>query len=436
MDKSKEEKKSALKLVNKYAESYSILENENKQLKNEIQDLRLNLKINKEIIEGLYNLKSPADKETLYHKKVRQESNVKDDQINKLRTEIDDLRYRLNYQEQCNAEKIDFFHDENEKLKNKLFFIDNVIVKKDNIITTLKKKVESFNENDVLLADPSKILMQINDELLMYKEIYSKLMNSLNHNRVSLARYERIIHDLQLENTKLTSELNIHNRLKIEEMREMEAPKTTVRMSHNNIESVTNRSDNIPAYNIDDILRKINGNTGNSGNSQRVIKQYYEYDEWWSDALRINGLTQQDFNKFKSMKQYTRIVDLIEFLNSIIVDKNFQIKILDQEIKNLHETNSLLNTEITKIGKRGKKFDESLDGNISSNSIVVLKKPIGSFEIKKLNTMSSITSSEFRDGLNGNRIFTINDNNESGSCIEGIDININDENMVNTLRKL
>ena len=49
MDKSKEEKKSALKLINKYAESYSILENENKQLKNEIRDLRLNLKINKEI---------------------------------------------------------------------------------------------------------------------------------------------------------------------------------------------------------------------------------------------------------------------------------------------------------------------------------------------------------------------------------------------------
>ena len=73
MDKTKEEKKSALKLINKYAESYRILENENKQLKSEIKDLKLNLKINKEIIEGLYNLKNQGEKETLFHQKVKQE---------------------------------------------------------------------------------------------------------------------------------------------------------------------------------------------------------------------------------------------------------------------------------------------------------------------------------------------------------------------------
>jgi hypothetical protein len=122
-----------------------------------------------------------------------------------------------------------------------------------------------------------------------------------------------------------------------------------------------------------------------------------------------------------------RIVDLIEFLNSIIADKNLQIKILDQEITHLNEQNYMLNIEVSKIGKRKRNLDDSLDGNISSNSIVVIKKGMGSLEIKKLNTMSSITSSEFRDGLNENRIYTANQNDSS--IIEHIDININENNL-------
>ena len=336
------------------------------------------------------------------------------------------MRYKLNYEEQCHAEKMNFYRDENEKLKNKLFLIDNVIIKKDNIIQGLRKKLESINDCEIYVTEPSKILMQMNDELLMYKDIYNKLMNSLNNNRISIARYERIVHDLQLENTKLTSELNMHNKLRLEELKEnLDAtPKTTVRLnSHNNVETVINKSDNTPNYNIDNILKKLNV----SSNSHRPTRKYYEYEEWWGDALRTNGLTIQDFNKFKALKQYIRIVDLVEFLNSIIVDKNLQIKVLDQEIIHLTEQNNVLNMELSKIGKRKRNLDDSLDGNISSNSIVVLKKPIGSFEIKKLNTMSSITSSEFRDGLNENRIYTVNQN--ESSIIEHIDININENNF-------
>jgi hypothetical protein len=433
MDKTKEEKKSALKLINKYAESYQILENENKQLKSEIKDLKLNLKINKEIIEGLYNLKNQGEKETLFHQKVKQEHIIKDDIINNIKKENDELRYKLNYEEQCHAEKLNFFREDNEKLKNKLFLIDNIIIKKDNMIQNLKRKIDNYYDNEIFVTEPTQILMQLNEELLMYKDLYSKLMSSLNHNKSSVSKYERIIHELQLENTKLTTELNMYHRSKLEEANKEGLDttlKTAIRLnSQNNIDNV-NKTDNTSNYKVDNILKKLNI----TSLSQRPVKKYYEYEEWWNDALRQSNMAERDFAKFKTVKQYSYIVDLIEFLNSIIVDKNFQTKILEQEIDHLNEKNDILNAELVKSVKRARKVNDSLDGNLSSNSVILIKKPfgnfeikkpVGSFEIKKLNTMSSITSSEFRDGIDDNMFIT--DQNQSMN-IDNIDININVEN--------
>ena len=50
----KNEKKTALKLINKYADSYNAIIQENKFLKSEIRDLNSNLKINKQIIEEFF----------------------------------------------------------------------------------------------------------------------------------------------------------------------------------------------------------------------------------------------------------------------------------------------------------------------------------------------------------------------------------------------
>ena len=46
-----EDKKTALKLINKYADSYNCIIQENNFLKSEIKDLKDNLKINKQIIQ-------------------------------------------------------------------------------------------------------------------------------------------------------------------------------------------------------------------------------------------------------------------------------------------------------------------------------------------------------------------------------------------------
>ena len=49
-----DEKKSAIKLINQYAERYKRVDQENKDLMNEIEDLKNNLKISKDIIDSFF----------------------------------------------------------------------------------------------------------------------------------------------------------------------------------------------------------------------------------------------------------------------------------------------------------------------------------------------------------------------------------------------
>jgi hypothetical protein len=79
----------------RYAESYSILEEENKSLRNEIRDLRSNLKINKEIIEGFFNKSSKGDKNAMCIAKLKEENEKLYAQTEKLAKEKDDLRSKV-----------------------------------------------------------------------------------------------------------------------------------------------------------------------------------------------------------------------------------------------------------------------------------------------------------------------------------------------------
>ena len=98
--------------------------------------------------------------------------------------------------------------DENENYKNKVFLLEQIIYKKNNIITSLKEKISKIKDNsmyekELYIIDPSKAVVEINDELLLYKKIYNKLIKAIQKSRISKARYETMVEELQRENTKL-----------------------------------------------------------------------------------------------------------------------------------------------------------------------------------------------------------------------------------------
>lgn len=56
------DKKFALKLLNQYADSYQLLHSQHKLLEGEIKDLKINIKINKEIISNFLTKSSLSEK--------------------------------------------------------------------------------------------------------------------------------------------------------------------------------------------------------------------------------------------------------------------------------------------------------------------------------------------------------------------------------------
>ena len=92
-----DEKKIALKLINKYADSYSVLEEENKQLKAEIKDMKVNLKINKEIIQGFFQMGTNEEKSKFYNLKIKEEITNLNSKIEKVNRDKEDIKNKVSY---------------------------------------------------------------------------------------------------------------------------------------------------------------------------------------------------------------------------------------------------------------------------------------------------------------------------------------------------
>jgi hypothetical protein len=79
----------------RYAESYNVLEEENRSLRTEIKDLKANLKINKEIIEGFFGSSSKKDQHTMYIGKLKEECVKLNKQFEKVTDERNELRSKV-----------------------------------------------------------------------------------------------------------------------------------------------------------------------------------------------------------------------------------------------------------------------------------------------------------------------------------------------------
>ena len=143
----KSEKKTALKLINKYADSYNAIIQENKFLKSEIRDLNSNLKINKQIIEGFFAKNSPKEKTNNFINKYKIENAKLYEQNLKLNKKIEELTNKLTYKQQVVTETMYQIKEESEKLKTKMFLLEQNNIKKENMIVILKKRLEAIKED-------------------------------------------------------------------------------------------------------------------------------------------------------------------------------------------------------------------------------------------------------------------------------------------------
>lgn len=132
----------ALKLVNQYADSYQLVQNENKLLYIEIQDLKMNLQISKTMINDLLGSLKPAQKEKAIIDGFKKEVTMINNTLEFYKKQNEELKKGLQTNSNSNDQYYSKYQKQIDSLTNKVFILENSIIKKDNVIRQLNKKIE------------------------------------------------------------------------------------------------------------------------------------------------------------------------------------------------------------------------------------------------------------------------------------------------------
>ena len=120
------DRKVALKLINKYADECNRVEEEKKSLQLEVNDLRANIIVNKEIIDKLFNPNLSNDeksKELILNSK--KEINILNQRIEQLNKENSNLRIKVSSYEKIINSDIEEYRESTNDLNEKIFILEN-----------------------------------------------------------------------------------------------------------------------------------------------------------------------------------------------------------------------------------------------------------------------------------------------------------------------
>ena len=303
-----DEKKSAIKLINQYAERYNRVDLENKELLSEIDDLKKNLKISKDIIDSFFRAEQ-KEKSKLYLKKTKEEISLLNATIEKQRQSLKEARDKNTYYEIIMSESIMKYQSSTDDLQKKIFLLENDIKKKDAVICYLNIKLNKLYETlylgsddpknhikEIYLLEPSMSLMLLHNELEDVKskneEISKKLENTVDK-----------LENLKIENEELKNEKN-------------------------SIISESSRKENTTNTVVDNI-------------SIDLKEKNFKNEEWIS-ILKKAKITKEVINSFAN----TVIGESVEILVKMIMEKNMQLRVVYKENQNLNERNVILFNEV------------------------------------------------------------------------------------------
>ena len=231
--------------------------------------------------------------------------------------------------------------------------------------------------NDSIILDPSSALIQISDELYLYKEIYIKLIQSLKRCQNTINKYELLITKLQNEIMKLK------NKYRLSILSANRDKETYLSLLSQNTRNATSdntkltNSQNLPNISLlpsDDFKLK----TKLKLDESNYYANLHSFDEF-AEILKNVGLTKTEFQRMTKMKTYNKLTDAVEMIFGFLVDKNATIKILQIENENLtnknfslNKENMILNFEIKKIKNRTLSIDNNnndiRDETLSNNA--------------------------------------------------------------------
>ena len=315
--KKKLDKNFVIKIINQYADNYKLLEKENSNLKKEIKDLKSNLVINKEIIESFFKKDEAKNTYLLYLNNLKNEMKEIENKNEKLSKDNNELHNRLIKNDNILNEYIIKKSDRTREFKNRIFILENLIVKKNAIIENLKRKYlilqetkeyqEEKEPREIYINEPNENLLILFNDLNLYKEAYESVLKKIKG-------YKQ-----EIENLK-------------DKIRE------------NNLNNMENFTTKI----IDEII-------------QRQTKKNWETDEWFAVLNYLNINNKDIENNTHGNKFMSKILDAIELLNRILIKRNNRINELEKELEKIKESNKDLSNENLNLIKSVFKL-ENLNG--------------------------------------------------------------------------
>ena len=446
-------KETAIKLINKYADEYHVLEIENKNLKRINKDLKANIKINKEIIDSFFK-PLPFDEKTKELITSIQNENMFLSKLNKSSNQIiTELNIKINELNRKLQTNISMYTEENEKLQTEIFNLKNIIILKDNKITSLKHKAKNHSNNsstinitnckidtlcnfdikEVYITNPTPVINSLNDEVISLKELLNKLNKHIAILKAKLKRYEKGIQMHEREIAQYKEEINFHRRNNtnnkiISKMGYSSFNFTKMNSKElDNKHSIISNTQTNDNNNKSDLCSQMIEKLEKANKSKQKMNKMNLTEEW-ADTLKFCNLTQEEYVGYCKIKKISKLTDAIEYLYKIIVDKNIQISLLIKENDCINEENIRLNKINLKLNEdinilkancnlKGismmmnktaliKDKDSSVFVNTSTSDIIRNnnKKKYVNTETNKNSFIIdkreySLTSSEFREGI-------------------------------------
>ena len=398
-----------LKLLNSYADSYKILDKENKSLKQYISDLKTNLKVSKQIIDTFISKNSETKYKTII-------LNLQNE--NKINSKINEELTKKNFSIEKELNKLNQvitkLNEEIEDLKTKKFVLEQTLIKKNNIIMSHNR---GFQKGQYLVIDPNRAIVKMNDELLVYKSINEKFSKNLKQNNEKINKYQSLIATLQIEKDQLTTQNKIQLLSVNREKENLKYKlKTTI---HTLNEDKSYRSTNTPKIgkinlknfhlNSNNIKLKNKLQMESIDRSNKSIDENvfginsFEINgvnEEFKEVLRQAGISIEAYILLSSNKLYSKLTDAIELMFKLVIDKNMTIKILEVENENLNKKNSELNEEnmsiLSKINNDSMINNTSkiTINNLNINSLRAYKKILNKKSLKSSNSNTNSNSSK------------------------------------------
>ena len=378
--------KTAMKIINEYAEKINILSRENSTLKKQLEDAQISLKLNKEILYNYFSKSISNSNFSLILNDLKKENERLSNKISWLFTEKVETSKKLYKLQQNLEDKLKYEKDLKEKEKNITFIEENKLKEKENQITLLNKaisfyKKKGFNYKEIFIGSPNKINTEMNNELVT--------------SRALIKKYSAIIHQEKLNNNKLK-----------ENIKELEE-----KIKNNNLNK-TNENFDV----MDVIFTQNNNNEENLDDS--IDDESFDSNNFVDNDVQFPNNIQTKPINIKNESNKIPKLDLSSLVGKYKKPDN--LKILNEKKSNRSENGEIVNKlkaqikifkqSIIKYKERIKKLKEQIlalrnKNNILQNTIKSLKfneKMVGEKDFSMIteNNLSIIESNKIYKEIN------------------------------------